>query len=143
GSSTAHPAKEESKSQPKAASEVVVVVLAPVSRARQCLTEIVQERGWHVLARGQDGRRFRAMRDLSSELFERAADSRRNNTRFSHGRAYLDAELAAVGNETRVKLRLRILAWAETEEPLARPTNFMPVGSTGELESGLRAALQA
>ncbi len=142
GSYTTHPAKEKSKSQPKAASEVVVVVLAPVSRARQCLTEILKEHGWRILAGGQDGRRIRAMRYLSSELFARAAETRRDNTRFSQGRAYLDAELGAVGNETRIKLRLQILAWADTEEPLARPTNFMPVGSTGELEGELRAALQ-
>ena len=143
GSSTAHPAKEKSKSQRNAASEVVVVVRAPVSRARQCLTETVEERGWRVLAGGQDDRQIRAMRYLSVEEFARAANARRDNTRFSQGRGYLEAELGAVGKETRIKLRLRIVAWADTEEPLARPTNFMPVGSTGALEGELRAALEA
>ncbi|HEX2712719.1 MAG TPA: hypothetical protein VHM88_10915, partial [Candidatus Acidoferrales bacterium] len=122
---------------------VGVVVPAPVPCARQCLTATVKERGWRVVVNGQDGKRLGAMRDLPSELFLRAADTRRDNARFSQGRAYLDAELEPVGNETRVNLRLRILAWANTEEPLARPTNFMPVRSTGELEGGLRAALQA
>ncbi len=141
GSSPTQAAK--GKSQPNAAAEgVVVMVRAPILRARQCLTEILEQRGWRVLAHGEDGHPIRAMRDLSSEEFAGAADTRQDNTRFSQGRAYLDAKLDAVGNETRIKFRLGIVAWAETGHPLARPTNFTPVNSTGVLEGGLRAALQ-
>jgi hypothetical protein len=104
---------------------------------------VLQRERWTIVRSTLE--QLRAFRYVPREELERIAQRpRKGEAPWSRARVDLFVTYTALErSSTRVELRVRILAEAETPEPALRPTNLLPLASTGTLERELILALQA
>lgn len=119
------------------------VLSASAGEASECTRRFLQHERWAIV-HSKSGQ-LRAFRYVSVEELESIAEGpRKGETRWSRARVDLFVTIAGMdGSSTLVELRARILAEVETPEAAMRPTNLVPLASTGALEGELIASLKA